>query len=250
MQSMAALLDPKAIAVVGASQRPGPGTSVVANLRDAGFKGEIFAVNPRYTDVLGFQCYPSVSDLPKRSIASSSRSRHAACDVLEQAFARGIRAAVVLAAGFDDGGTDGPRGDAAAALATAGHEHLRSQLLRPHQRQDRRGRLQRRGAQDTAPRPGRAGVAKRQPRQFRVQPADARSQARLHLFHLLRQSGRRHDRGLCRVSRRRSGRHRHRRDHRGSEEAAQAARGRRGARGAAKVAGVRSRPAGPPPARS
>ena len=59
-----ALLNPKAIAVVGASQQPGRGTSVVANLRDAGFKGEIFAVNPRYTDVLGFPCYPSVSELP------------------------------------------------------------------------------------------------------------------------------------------------------------------------------------------
>ncbi len=64
MQSMRALLDPKAIAVIGASQQPGRGTSVVANLRDAGFKGGIFAVNPRYTDVLGYPCYPSVNELP------------------------------------------------------------------------------------------------------------------------------------------------------------------------------------------
>ena len=54
MQSMRPLLDPKAIAVVGASQQPGRGTSVVANLRDAGFTGGIFAVNPRYPDVLGY----------------------------------------------------------------------------------------------------------------------------------------------------------------------------------------------------
>ena len=63
-QAIRALLDPKAIAVVGASQQPGRGTSVVVNLRDAGFGGEIFAVNPRYTDVLGYRCYPSVNELP------------------------------------------------------------------------------------------------------------------------------------------------------------------------------------------
>jgi acyl-CoA synthetase (NDP forming) len=103
MQSMRALLDPKAIAVVGASQQPGRGTSVIANLRDAGFKGGIFAVNPRYADVLGYPCAPSVNELPDAVdcivIAIPAR---AACDVMEQAFARGIRAAVVLSSGFED----------------------------------------------------------------------------------------------------------------------------------------------------
>ncbi len=120
MQSMQALLSPKAIAVIGASQQPGRGTSVVANLRDAGFKGEVFAVNPRYTDVLGVPCHPSVSELPDTVdcivIAIPAR---AACDVLEQAFARGIRAAIVLAAGFDDG-PDGLLGTRLKALAQQG----------------------------------------------------------------------------------------------------------------------------------
>ena len=117
MQSMLALLNPKAIAVIGASQQPGRGTSVVANLRDAGFKGEVFAVNPRYTDVLGFPCYPSVSELPDTvdCIVVAIPAR-AACDVMEQAFARGIRAAIVLAAGFDDE----PLGTRLKALAQQG----------------------------------------------------------------------------------------------------------------------------------
>jgi acetyltransferase len=118
---MEALLNPKAIAVIGASQQPGRGTSVVANLRDAGFKGEVYAVNPRYTDVLGFPCYPDVSKLPDTVdcivIAIPAR---AACDAMEQAFAQGIRAAIVLAAGFDDGGPDGPLGTRLKALAQQG----------------------------------------------------------------------------------------------------------------------------------
>ena len=72
---MRALLNPRAVAVVGASQRPGRGTSILANLRDAGFKGGIYAVNPRYTDVLGSPCFASVRELPQPSTASWLRSR-------------------------------------------------------------------------------------------------------------------------------------------------------------------------------
>ncbi len=120
-QPMRALLDPKGIAVVGASQQPGRGTSVVANLRDAGFSGEIVAVNPRYTDVLGYRCYPSVKELPDTIdclvIAIPAR---AACDAMEQAFAHGIRAAVVLASGFDEDDENGALGTRLKALADKG----------------------------------------------------------------------------------------------------------------------------------
>jgi acetate---CoA ligase (ADP-forming) len=121
MQSMRALLNPRAIAVVGASQQPGRGTSVIANLRDAGFNGEIAAVNPRYTDVLGYRCYASVDDLPDTVdclvIAIPARP---ACDAMEHAFARGIRAAIVLASGFDDDDKNGPLGTRLKTLAKNG----------------------------------------------------------------------------------------------------------------------------------
>ena len=105
MNSMRSLLDPKAIAVVGASQRRGRGTNVIANLRDCGFAGEIFAVNPRYQDVLGYRCFPSVSDLPAAvDCLVVAVAADAACDVLDEAHAHGIRAAIVLAAGFGEGG--------------------------------------------------------------------------------------------------------------------------------------------------
>src|SRR5262249_29387300 len=64
-QARRALLDAKGIAVVGASQQPGRGASVVANLRAARFNGEVVAVNPRYSEVLGYRCVPSVAELPE-----------------------------------------------------------------------------------------------------------------------------------------------------------------------------------------
>ena len=105
MTSLRALLEPTSIAVVGASQRPGPGTRVIANLQSAGFQGEIFAVNPRYSEVLGCKCVASVSDLPKTvECLVVAVGAEAACSVLEEAHGHGIGAAVVLSAGFGEGG--------------------------------------------------------------------------------------------------------------------------------------------------
>jgi acetate---CoA ligase (ADP-forming) len=119
--AMRSLLDPKAVAVVGASERRGRGTSVVANLRDCGFAGEIFAVNPRYREVLGYKCVPSVSELPRTvECLVVAVAADAACDVLEEAHAHGIRAAIVLAAGFGEGGHGRPRAARLQALADKG----------------------------------------------------------------------------------------------------------------------------------
>src|SRR3979490_209548 len=121
MKAMRALLEPKAVAVVGASQRRGRGSNVIANLRDCGFAGEIFAVNPRYQDILGYQCFPTVSDLPAAvDCLVLAVGADAACEVLEEAHARGILAAIVLAAGFGEGGHGEARAERLRALADKG----------------------------------------------------------------------------------------------------------------------------------
>ena len=121
MKAMRALLDPKAVAVVGAYQRRGRGTNVIANLRDCGFGGEIFAVNPRYQDVLGCKCFPTVSDLPASvDCLVVAVAADAACDVLEEAHAHGINAAIVLAAGFGEGGHGHARAARLRSLAEQG----------------------------------------------------------------------------------------------------------------------------------
>src|SRR5262245_25627544 len=121
MNAIRALLDAKSIAVLGASQRSGRGSSVIANLRDAGFAGAIFAVNPRYQDVLGYPCLPSVRELPTTvECIVAAVAAEVACDVLEEAFAHSIRAAIVLAAGFGEGGHGQTRASRLQALADKG----------------------------------------------------------------------------------------------------------------------------------
>lgn len=121
MEPMKSLLAPNTIAVVGASQRGGRGASVIANLRDCGFSGEIFGVNPRYAEVQGVACYPSIDDLPAGvDCVIVAVGADAACDVLEEAHAKGIPAAVVLAAGFGEGGFGEARAERLRSLSARG----------------------------------------------------------------------------------------------------------------------------------
>jgi len=60
------LLNPASVAVLGASQKVGTvGNEILVNLVKGGFLGKIFAINPAYTEVQGFYCFPSLADLPE-----------------------------------------------------------------------------------------------------------------------------------------------------------------------------------------
>jgi acyl-CoA synthetase (NDP forming) len=58
------LINPRVVAVVGASETRGSfGERTLSNMSD--FTGEVFAINPKYSSLLGRPCVPSLSDLPK-----------------------------------------------------------------------------------------------------------------------------------------------------------------------------------------
>ena len=55
---------PKSIAVVGASPSNQWGKQALQNLINMGYAGKVVAVNPKYTEIIGFDCYPSLKDIP------------------------------------------------------------------------------------------------------------------------------------------------------------------------------------------
>jgi len=64
------LINPKSIVVIGASNNiQTPGGRVLKNLIDHNFKGKLFAVNPKETEVQGIKCYQDVSEIPTVAIA-------------------------------------------------------------------------------------------------------------------------------------------------------------------------------------
>ena len=61
------LFHAKSIAVVGASATPGKvGYVIMNNLLKSGYKGKLFAVNPKHKEVLGVKCYAKLTEIPEK----------------------------------------------------------------------------------------------------------------------------------------------------------------------------------------
>ena len=111
------LLNPRSIAVVGASERPGSaGRLVLENLRGLGYEGNVYAVHPKHEQVLGFSCYPDLGSLPGPvDSVAVLLGADKVLSVLEEAVEVGIPAAWVLASGFGEAGPEGQIRQAALA---------------------------------------------------------------------------------------------------------------------------------------
>jgi acetate---CoA ligase (ADP-forming) len=98
------LRDIEAVAVVGASERPGLTANASRALRDIGFGGRIYYVNPHRDAVFGEPAYKSVRDLPERPQAAIVAVPPAAVEgVLDECGAAGVGVVVVMSAGFGEG---------------------------------------------------------------------------------------------------------------------------------------------------
>ncbi len=104
-----AILRPRSIAIIGASQDPTKiGGRPVQLLRKFGFPGAIYPVNPRAVEVQGLPAYPSIAALPEApDLAIIAVAAEAAGEALEACAARGTRAAVVFSSGFAELGAEG-----------------------------------------------------------------------------------------------------------------------------------------------
>ncbi len=120
------VFDPTSVAVVGASEREGSlGRVVMQNIVEGGFSGPLFAVNPHYERVFDTPCVASMAQLPQPvDLAVVVTPASSVPGVIEDAGASGVRAAVVLSAGFSEAGDEGRKLEA-AMLASARKHHLR-----------------------------------------------------------------------------------------------------------------------------
>ncbi|HET9693966.1 MAG TPA: GNAT family N-acetyltransferase [Steroidobacteraceae bacterium] len=120
---IAAVLNPSSVAIVGASDVPGTlGQITWHNLREGGFKGTVHLVNPRHETIDGVPCHASVLDLPGPvDLAVLLTPAAVTPDVLAQCGAKGVRGAVIAAAGFREGGEEGARLERQLLEATRRH---------------------------------------------------------------------------------------------------------------------------------
>jgi acetate---CoA ligase (ADP-forming) len=114
------LFKPDSIAVVGVTEANDYSRRIIQNLRALEYAGDVYAVNPRYTEFAGFPCFPNLASLPKvpDAVAIAVGGRDAP-KALAEAGALGVGAAVIFAdtAQVDSGGPSGKHDRGLAGLA-------------------------------------------------------------------------------------------------------------------------------------
>jgi acetyltransferase len=112
-----ALLNPRSVALIGASSRPGSvGLITAQSLSSGGFSGPIWFVNPKRPTIAGHDCHSSVADLPAApDLAVIATPPQTVPQLISELGAKGTRAAVVVTAGI--------RGDLKQAMLDASRPH-------------------------------------------------------------------------------------------------------------------------------
>ncbi|MGA7793012.1 MAG: bifunctional acetate--CoA ligase family protein/GNAT family N-acetyltransferase [Candidatus Acidiferrales bacterium] len=103
------MLNPKTVAVIGATDREeSVGRIVLERLRIPAFRGRIYPVNPNHTDVLGIRAYPKIGDIPEKiDLAVIVTPARTVPGIVGECVDAGVRAAVVISAGFKERGPEG-----------------------------------------------------------------------------------------------------------------------------------------------
>lgn len=105
------LFNPQTVAIIGASERKGSlGEATIKNLLDSEFPGILYAVNPKYNQVYGVQCFPNISALPRQvDCAIICVPSSIVLDIVQEAGQAGVRSAIVFASGFAEIGKEGEK---------------------------------------------------------------------------------------------------------------------------------------------
>lgn len=121
--SMAAILRPRVVAVVGAGRRPGsPGHEVVRSLLAGDVAGTVYPVNPKARSICGVPAYPNLSSVPERvDLAIVAVPAGNVSKVLEEAAICGVRAVTVITAGFAETGRAGAKVETELLSMARGH---------------------------------------------------------------------------------------------------------------------------------
>ncbi len=119
--SMRAFFEPRVVAVVGANREPGRiGSEIFRNLRETGFTGTLVPVHPGVDSIGGLEAYPTVTAIPGEvDLAVVVVPAAQVPAVVDDCIAKGVKALVVISAGF------GETGQAGAALQSRLVETIR-----------------------------------------------------------------------------------------------------------------------------
>ncbi len=100
------MFKPKSIAVIGASAKPGKiGYEIMDNILSYGYKGELYPINLKETEILGKKCYKAIADVPGEIdfVIISIPAKYVPA-VFEDCGKKGVKSAAIITSGFGEVG--------------------------------------------------------------------------------------------------------------------------------------------------
>lgn len=109
LQQLDRLFKPQSIAVIGASVRlEKVGYVVMRNISEADYRGKLYAVNPKYSEVQGYPCVRSIHRVPVIvDLAIITTPARTIPDIVEECGESGVGGVVIISAGFREAGEEG-----------------------------------------------------------------------------------------------------------------------------------------------
>ena len=101
---------PRSVAVIGASGTPGKlGYVIVKNIADSDFAGEVYPVNPKSDEILGYKVYRSVTEIPGDVdlVVTALPTPKLTVETVEECAKKGVKAVIIESAGFAEIGGEG-----------------------------------------------------------------------------------------------------------------------------------------------
>jgi len=107
--NLQALLAPRSIAIIGASESPDSwAPDIKRSLDHIGYGGELYPINPKYEEVWGRPCYPSILEVPvKVDLAVVVVPARVAVRMVDDCGRAGARGVMVVSSGFAEAGEEG-----------------------------------------------------------------------------------------------------------------------------------------------
>jgi acyl-CoA synthetase (NDP forming) len=105
------LLNPKSIAIAGVSKDASRiGGRIFKYLRNHGYEGNLFPVNPKHEEIEGIRCYPNTASIPSEvDVILVAVPEQSVVSVLEEAGKAKVKSAIIYSAGFSEIGEEGRR---------------------------------------------------------------------------------------------------------------------------------------------
>jgi len=111
LNDIRAVLEPKSVAVIGASTNPTKtGHVLLKNIVVNGFPGKVYPINPAADEIIGLKAYPKILDVPGDiDLVFFLLPGKFVPTLFEDCFKKGVKAAVIIAAGFAEAGEEGKK---------------------------------------------------------------------------------------------------------------------------------------------